>query len=188
MAGLDASHALAPSVAAPINDKRLPVRMLASACSFVYKQQHLPRAATLPVAAGWDPEASPTAGIPRYDIAAIKLAEPIEGANWASLVGPDSDLGASGLDLQIAGFGETETAFISKVCSHAKRAHVCTPPCTCWRAVLHGAKSAPCNAKHGVLAAAGMAIKPPSAHAALACHFEPPGHRSPLAQPVCSII
>ena len=50
----------------------------------------------------------------RYDIAAIKLETPIVGANVAALVRPDADLGASGLELQVAGFGETETAFISK--------------------------------------------------------------------------
>lgn len=65
--------------------------------------------------AGWVPDAEIIAGVPRYDIAAVKLETPIVGAKVAALVRPDADLGASGLELQVAGFGETETAFISKV-------------------------------------------------------------------------
>lgn len=67
-------------------------------------------------AAGWVPDSDIVGGVPRYDIAAVKLETPIVGANVAALVRPDANLeGESNLELQVAGFGETETAFISKV-------------------------------------------------------------------------
>lgn len=62
-------------------------------------------------AAGWVPGSNPAAGVPFYDIAAIQVTEPIEGAKFAALAGPEADLGETGLNLQVTGYGETEFAF-----------------------------------------------------------------------------